>query len=194
MRYEQIAPPHFACGVPEEGITEEVVPHVGWLNALVRLVKKTTCLHADRVAECPMPSLTSSSISMVRDLSSRVLDTTTRYASNQATPYGRADISPTIELGRPALLQRVRQLLVLGARSCRPYSVVWFDTETANDGEMFSGYVARDGVILSSSCEEGSAFVRPWGGEDTYPPPSGLDHPAGYVSTPRPDLPLDDNR
>lgn len=30
----QRAPPHFACGLVEPGASEEILPHVGWVNTV----------------------------------------------------------------------------------------------------------------------------------------------------------------
>lgn len=43
--------------------------------------------------------------------------------------------------------------------------------------------MARDGEVLTSNCDSGAAIVRPWGGEDTYPPPAGLEVPDGFIVT-----------
>lgn len=50
------------------------------------------------------------------------------------------------------------------------YSLVWFDTLSETATEYFSGYVALDGEVLLSSCDEGVVTVRPWGANSTYPP------------------------
>lgn len=48
--------------------------------------------------------------------------------------------------------------------------------------EHFSSYVAKDGHILSASCTNGSSVVvRPWGGEDAYPPPPVDADPDGFI-------------
>lgn len=51
-----------------------------------------------------------------------------------------------------------------------PYSLVWFDTLDASSTEYFSGYIAINGTVLSSSCGTDAVTVRPWGANDTYPP------------------------
>ena len=40
--------------------------------------------------------------------------------------------------------------------------------------------MAKDGKILSSGCKKGDVTARPWGGEDTYPPPHNNKHPKGF--------------
>lgn len=64
-----------------------------------------------------------------------------------------------------------------------PYSIVWFDALDHEGTEYFSTYIARDGEVLASNCDNGTVIVRPWGGEDTYPPPAGTDTPAGFILT-----------
>lgn len=65
-----------------------------------------------------------------------------------------------------------------------PYSIVWFDALDYGGTEYFSSYVAKDGVILSASCvANASVLVRPWGGEDGYPPPATDAVPEGFVVT-----------
>lgn len=70
-----------------------------------------------------------------------------------------------------------------GHAHLEPYSIVWFDALDNEGNEHFSSYVARDGEVLTSDCNEGTVVVRPWGGEDTYPPPVGTDVPAGFIMT-----------
>jgi len=43
--------------------------------------------------------------------------------------------------------------------------------------------VARDGEVLTANCEDSTVVVRPWGGEDTYPPPAGAEVPDGFILT-----------
>ena len=40
--------------------------------------------------------------------------------------------------------------------------------------------MAEDDRILTSSCEKSAIKVRPWGGEDTYPPPPNAKVPKGF--------------
>jgi hypothetical protein len=69
------------------------------------------------------------------------------------------------------------------------YSIVWFDTlgrdpasGLATGIEYFSGYVAKDGVILDGSgCGNASVKVRPWGGDDVYPPVPTASVPKGFT-------------
>lgn len=64
-------------------------------------------------------------------------------------------------------------------------SIVWFDAiSTYGLTEHFSSYAAKDGRILAASCVNGSSVVvRPWGGEDTYPPPPTTGNPDGFILT-----------
>ena len=64
-----------------------------------------------------------------------------------------------------------------------PYSIVWFDALSLVGEEYFSAYVAREGEILTGSCQENIVVVRPWGGEDTYPPPPNAKYPQGFEVT-----------
>lgn len=61
-----------------------------------------------------------------------------------------------------------------------PYSIVWFDALSLTGKEYFSAYVAKDGKILCGSCKNDVVKVRPWGGEDTYPPPHNSKVPKGF--------------
>jgi len=62
------------------------------------------------------------------------------------------------------------------------YSIIWFDARDQGGNEYFSSYVAKGGRILSGSCVNGSSvLVRPWGGEDAYPPPATTANPDGFV-------------
>ncbi|KAK4546232.1 hypothetical protein LTR36_002369 [Oleoguttula mirabilis] len=64
-----------------------------------------------------------------------------------------------------------------------PYSIVWFDARDMFGAEYFSSYVAKDGKILTGSCSNGTVIVRPWGGEDAYPPPATAANPDGFIVT-----------
>jgi hypothetical protein len=68
-----------------------------------------------------------------------------------------------------------------GHASLGPYSIVWFDAIDTEGTEHFSSYVARDGEVLTANCEDSTVVVRPWGGEDTYPPPAGSETPDGFI-------------
>ena len=62
-----------------------------------------------------------------------------------------------------------------------PYSIVWFDALSLSGKEYFSAYVADEhGKIICGSCENGVVKVRPWGGEDRYPPPPNGKTPKGF--------------
>lgn len=65
-----------------------------------------------------------------------------------------------------------------------PYSLIWFSSLTLNDPSnkaYVSGYVARDGQILVSSCASSVLTVRPMGSGSSarYPPRVG-DVPDGF--------------
>ena len=65
-----------------------------------------------------------------------------------------------------------------------PYSIVWFDARDSTGTEHFSAYVAENGHIISASCVNGSSVVvRPWGGEDAYPPPATTANLDGFTLT-----------
>ncbi|KAH8668589.1 hypothetical protein BX600DRAFT_548910 [Xylariales sp. PMI_506] len=51
-----------------------------------------------------------------------------------------------------------------------PYSIVWFDAIDAVGTEHFSGYVAKNGAVIASSCAADAVVVRPWGANSDYPP------------------------
>ena len=70
-----------------------------------------------------------------------------------------------------------------GHASLGPYSIVWFDAIDTEGTEHFSSYVARDGEVLTANCEDSTVVARPWGGEDTYPPPAGAEVPDGFILT-----------
>jgi hypothetical protein len=61
-----------------------------------------------------------------------------------------------------------------------PYSLVWFDFLDPNGTESVSLYLAEKNRIIASSCGLRSIKVRPWGGDDTYPPTTGNGLPAGF--------------
>jgi len=61
-----------------------------------------------------------------------------------------------------------------------PYSIVWFDALDYANTEYVSAYLAKDGQLVSSSCNKGSVTARPFGGEDTYPPPHNNKSPKGW--------------
>jgi hypothetical protein len=61
-----------------------------------------------------------------------------------------------------------------------PYSIVWFDVLDPNGTEYVSGYVSKDGKVLSSSCTDNSVKARPWGKNKEYPPTVTTGHPNGY--------------
>lgn len=60
-----------------------------------------------------------------------------------------------------------------------PYSVVWFDGIATNGKEYTSAYAARNGRIITASCESGIQ-VRPSGGDSTYPPRASAGLPEGF--------------
>ena len=61
-----------------------------------------------------------------------------------------------------------------------PYSIVWFDTVGTDGNEYVSSYVADNGKIIAANCTSGSLRVRPFGGDDTYPPNPTSSNPDGY--------------
>ncbi|KAH7146144.1 hypothetical protein EDB81DRAFT_934016 [Dactylonectria macrodidyma] len=65
---------------------------------------------------------------------------------------------------------------VLGA-----YSVVWFDAVGVDGKEYVSGYVSKNGRVMQASCKPGVVNVRPYGGNDRYPPVKSLDYPEGFT-------------
>ncbi len=60
------------------------------------------------------------------------------------------------------------------------YSLVWFDFLSVNGTEYVSLYLSKANRIIVSSCTPGSIKVRPWGGDDTYPPKVESGLPAGF--------------
>ena len=62
-----------------------------------------------------------------------------------------------------------------------PYSIVWFDTMGTDGKEYVSSYVAENGKIIAGNCTSGSLRVRPFGGDDTYPPVATSSTPDGYL-------------
>lgn len=64
-----------------------------------------------------------------------------------------------------------------------PYSVVFSDVQSPGAGgdfvETFSATVVEDGKFVELSCAENAVVVRPWGGNDEYPPTTGSPPPAG---------------
>lgn len=59
------------------------------------------------------------------------------------------------------------------------YSIVWFDFIDNNFVNTVSAYAAKDGKIITASCEEGSIEVRPVDGP--YPPIGDGKFPSGYT-------------
>ena len=64
-----------------------------------------------------------------------------------------------------------------------PYSVVWFDTLDTNGKEHVSGYVAKDSVVLTASCANDAASVRPIGKNSQFPPTIVTGNPDGFHVT-----------
>ncbi|KAK7008216.1 hypothetical protein R3P38DRAFT_3591328 [Favolaschia claudopus] len=63
-----------------------------------------------------------------------------------------------------------------------PYSIVWFDFLDITGEEFVSAYVAKNGRILTASCDLNSLSVRPTGadGGSAYPPVISTPNPSGY--------------
>ena len=59
-----------------------------------------------------------------------------------------------------------------------PYSIVWYDLLSHDRSESVSGYVAKDGEIISVNCS--GVKVRPIGANSTYPPAMGTGPPSGF--------------
>ena len=47
-------------------------------------------------------------------------------------------------------------------------------------GERAGAYLSKNGKILTNSCAAGASKVRPFGGDDTYPPTVFTEAPAGF--------------
>jgi hypothetical protein len=59
-----------------------------------------------------------------------------------------------------------------------PYSLVWFDVIYPNGTEYVSGYAAKDGKIITTTCS--GVKVRPTGKGSEYPPKITSGLPQGY--------------
>lgn len=59
------------------------------------------------------------------------------------------------------------------------YSIVWFDFIDDNFVNTVSAYAAKDGKIVTASCEQGSIEVRPVDGP--YPSIGDRKFPSGYT-------------
>lgn len=46
--------------------------------------------------------------------------------------------------------------------------------------EYVSAYIAKDGEVVSSSCQKGSVTARPFGKNSQYPPPHNNKSPKGW--------------
>jgi hypothetical protein len=144
MSFARTAPAHFPCGPVEEGGSEVLMPHVGWVN--------------------PVPDA-DVAVNFMIDGSELIFDGVGYHDKNWGDqPFFDSVGSWYWGHGR------------LG-----PYSVVWFDALDINGTEHSSSYVAKDGKILSAGCGDKSVLVRPWGGDDTYPPPETTANPYGFI-------------
>jgi hypothetical protein len=54
-----------------------------------------------------------------------------------------------------------------------PYALTWSQAQDSAGVEHYSGYVAKDGKVLVSSCASESVVVRPWGANSEFPPKIG---------------------
>ncbi|KIW85452.1 hypothetical protein Z517_00842 [Fonsecaea pedrosoi CBS 271.37] len=59
-----------------------------------------------------------------------------------------------------------------------PYSLVWFDAIAIDGQEYFSGYLSKDGTIVSAGCS--GITVRPTGDNSEYPPAPLQGDPSGF--------------
>lgn len=59
------------------------------------------------------------------------------------------------------------------------YSVVWFDAVDIEGKRYTSSYVAKDGLVLQSSCEYLSVQAKPWGTNSEWPPKIASGVPQG---------------
>lgn len=65
-----------------------------------------------------------------------------------------------------------------GRTTLGPYTIIWFDGIDINGTEHSSGYVSRNGKILTVSC--GTTTARPTGVNSQYPPVTGQDPPQAF--------------
>ncbi|KAJ7660277.1 hypothetical protein DFH06DRAFT_1194162 [Mycena polygramma] len=63
------------------------------------------------------------------------------------------------------------------------YSIVWFDYLGLDGEEHVSAYAAKDGRIITASCESRSIRVRPTGQNSGFPPVASTGNPSGYNVT-----------
>jgi hypothetical protein len=61
------------------------------------------------------------------------------------------------------------------------YSIVWFDFLGLDGREYVSAYAAKNGKVITESCQPGSVKVRPSGVNDEYPPTASSGNPGGFT-------------
>ncbi|EXK75774.1 hypothetical protein FOQG_19461 [Fusarium oxysporum f. sp. raphani 54005] len=161
MKLKSAAPAHYPCGPATRGISEEVVPGVGWANAMPDAegevefdigdyhMSFTGYGYHDKVSKVhfcveihvfQLPKLQ-------QNWGSRAF-----YDSVGTWYWGHA------RLGN--------------------YSIVWFDTLDPQKSEYVSAYVSKAGKALTHQCS--GLKVRPTGENSTYPPVLSTGSSSGY--------------
>lgn len=148
----------------EPGASEVILPHVGWINA-VPDARATVDIEVNGTA---VNFSGTGYHDKVRGVTLHADEYLTNHLQNWAD--------------RPFFNESVLSWY-WGHASLGSYSIVWFDALDAEGTEYFSSYVARDGEVLAANCDNSTVIVRPWGGEDTYPPPAGTETPDGFILT-----------
>lgn len=149
-----MAPAHYPCGLDGPGQTEQVLPNIGWANAVpdAQATASLTFFTDDETAE-----------------------PTTLEFSDGAGYHDK-------NWGAQSFVSSTSQWYWGHAR-LGPYSLVWFDALDWAGDEYVSGYVVQDGKVLEASCTAQAVTVRPWGINSTYPPTLATGLPEGLEAT-----------
>lgn len=151
-----MAPAHYPCGCVEAGQPLEILPTLGWANAVPDAVS-----HVDLTVNGQMVKFSGAGY----------------HDSKSHTTSTISLVTPQTENWGSQPFTSVVGSWYWGHGRLGPYSIVWFDALSPDGIESVSAYVTLHGRVVASSCT--GIKVRPLGNA-TYPPKAGDAPPAGF--------------
>ena len=148
----QIAPPHYPCSPKRGNVSLEVLPGVGWANAIpdAETTVNVTIFGSE------LSFVGTGYHDKVRKPLSPLQPT--QIPNNQLQNWGVTGFMDNVGSW------------YWGHARMGPYSLVWLDALDPDYNEYASGYVAYQGQILVAECD--NMKVRPIGENATFPPTS----------------------
>ncbi|GME52757.1 beta-eliminating lyase [Neofusicoccum parvum] len=154
MILNTVAPSHYPCTSNIANADTEMIPTIGWANAI--------------------PDSNASAHFTIRDEATN---------STQVIEFSEGIGYHDKNWGSTAFSEATSGW-EWGHGRVGPYSVVWFDAVDWDNTEYVSGYVAKDGEILSAGCHASSLKARPEvsnGAEGDFPPLAISTIPTGFI-------------